>query len=216
MKFSNAVVGTRAERPVSFQIRGTDHAFAIRPLTAAEDALALEYATAYAQDHKAESARPGNPLFDLGYMLHTLALACMDVDSPAASREPFWTNAAEIEGVLGPEDIAFLHARVEAWQAECSPTRSAMSGAELVGHLIKIAEDDSDLPFSQLRPGLASILLRTTARVLLASPELRSQLTSLFGTTANASPPKPQKSARKEKRSSPPASNSSASTASST
>lgn len=183
--------------PVTFDHRGTVHAFALRPLTGGEDGLALSGATEFAKEHKAESAKPGNPLFDLGYMIHSLAFACVDTDSPKDAREPFWRDAEEIRGALGSEDIAFLHARLEAWQFQCSPTRSSMSGPELIGHLIKIAEGEDDLFFSQLRPGLAASLMRTMARALLASPELRSQLTSLYGGTPTDSP---KKSAPKSRR----------------
>jgi hypothetical protein len=184
-------LGTRAERPITFEFRGSSCSFAVRPLTGDEDGRALEGAASFAAERKEPNARPGSPLFDLGLMVHSLALACVDTDSPPEARTPFFTGgAAEILGALGQEDIAFLYARYEAWQAECSPTRTAASGVELVGRLIKIVEDDSDLPFSQLRPGQAWILLRTTAALVLNSPELRSQLTSLFGSpeTSSAKP----------------------------
>ena len=179
MRFSQAELGTRAERPIEFTIKGTPVSFALRPLTGAEEGLALSRATEYAKAKNAAKVEPGNPIFDLGLMVHALAIACVDVDSPAAARAPYFDGGAEqIFANLDTEEIAFLHARYELWQEECSPSKRAQSGAELVAMLVKIVEAEDDLPFVSARPGMLLSLLRITGSLCLRSPELRSQLSS--------------------------------------
>lgn len=190
MKFSSVLLGKRAESVVDLQYRGEALRFALRPLDGTEEAAALERATEFARSRNAASVVPGNPLFDLGLMVHSLALAAIDVDSPAEARQPYFDAGADaVLGAFGPEEIAFLYARYEHQQAECSPTINRMSANEMVGHLIEIAGSDSDLPFVRLRPALQLSLLRFSARQLLSSPAGSSLLSSLSGTTP-IEPPK--------------------------
>ena len=184
MKFSQALLGARAERAVECEIRGVTCAFALRPLTGAEEGVVLERATAYATEKHAAKCEPGNSLFDLGIMLHSLALACVDTESPADKREPYFDGgAAQIADALDTEQIAFLYARFELWQDECSPTVRAQTGEELVRHLVEIVGSDSDLPFARLRLGTLATLVRILGSLALSSAEGRSQLGSLFANT---------------------------------
>ena len=187
MKFSQAELGNRAERAIEFTIKGVPVSFAIRPLTGAEEGLALSRATEYAKSKNATKAEPGNPIFDLGLMVNALALACVDVDSPPEARTLYFDGGAEqIFANLDTEEIAFLHARYELWQEECSPSKKARSGAELIALLVKIVEAEDDLPFVQARPGTLWTLLRITGSLCLSSPGLRSQLGSRSDTTGPA------------------------------
>lgn len=189
MKFSEVRLGTRAERPITFEWHGESCSCAQRPLTGEEEGLALSRATDYAKEQRAVEAKPGNPLFDVGYMANVLALSTIDVDSPAAARELYFKDAAEVLGKLDCELMQFLFARHEAWQQECSPTRAKLPGDQLIATLIRIVEGEDDLPFAQLRPGAQLSLLRTTGALLLNSPEARSRLFSLFGTTTTSPRP---------------------------
>lgn len=198
MKFSEVKQGTRSERPVTLEHRGVTHRFALRPMTGDEEGLALSRATAYAQGQHAIEAKPGNPLFDLGYMANVLAITSVDEDSPPEARQPYFDGgASQILAELGSEDIAYLHARQELFQQECSPTRSRMSGAELTAELVRIVEAEDDRPFSRLRPYAQWTLLRTTGALLLNSPEGRSRLTALFGPLPSSSTSKPQNESAK-------------------
>jgi hypothetical protein len=183
MKFSNVVLGTRAEKSIEMEIRGVVFPFALRPLTGTEEGDALARATEYATEKKAAKVESGNPLFDLALMLESLAIACVDVDSPKDARAPCFSSAREIADALDGEQIAWLYARYEIWQAECSPSKRARTGADLVKLLVDVVEADDDLPFSQARPGDVWNLLRFTGRLVLSSPELRSQATSLYDST---------------------------------
>ena len=187
MKFSTVVLGTRAERPVTVDIRGAACAFALRPLTGTEEAAALAEATEFAKTRRAEQIAPGNALFDLGLMIATLAIACVDPDSPAGARAPFFDGgASQIADALDSEQIAYLYARYELWQADCSPSQRAKSGDELIRLLIDVVEAEDDLPFSRARLADVWKLLRITGALFLTSPEHRSQATSLFA--ANTTP----------------------------
>jgi hypothetical protein len=187
LKFSQAQLGTRAERSVEIDVRGTHHTFALRPLTGTEEGIVLERATEYATAKHAAKVESGNPLFDLGIMLHSLALACVDVDSPEGAREAFWDNgAAQIADSLDTEQIAYLYAIYERWQGECSPTQKAMSAAQMVDTLIGIAGSDGDDSFFDRMPlGILVSCLRITAKLLVTSPEGRSALTSLSDTSTS-------------------------------
>jgi hypothetical protein len=110
------------------------------------------------------------------------------------SRAPYFDNVNQVLSLDG-ELIQYLHARQETWQQECSPTRATLPAGELINTLVKVVEGEDDRFFSGLRPGLQLTLLRITAKLLLDSPEGRSQLTSLFGPTSSneskASPAQP-------------------------
>ena len=182
MKFSNVLLGKRAERPISFEFRGIEHKTATRPLDGMEEGLALARATAYAQEQKALEAKPGTPLFDLGYMANVVALAYVDIDSPEDARVSYFDSVAQVLSLDG-ELLQYLHARQETWQQECSPTKATMPAGELINTLVRIVEREDDLFFAAMRPGLQLSCLRITAKLLLNSPEGRSRLSSLFDPT---------------------------------
>lgn len=184
MRFGDVIAGKRAERPVTFDHRGIEHKTAARPLDGTEESLALARATFFAIEQKALEAKPGNPLFDLGYMANVVALSYVDVDSPVESRAPYFDNVGQVLSLDG-ELIQYLHARQETWQQECSPTRATLPAGELINLLVRVVESDDDRFFSELRPALQLSCLRITAKLLLDSPEGRSQLTSLFAPTSS-------------------------------
>ena len=183
MKFSQVVAGKRAERPITFEFRGVTHTALVRPLDAMEEGQALSRATAYAQEHKALEAKPGNPLFDLGLMSNIVALAYLDPESTENAREHYFDSVAQVMSLDG-ELLQYLHARQEIWQQECSPTKANLAGTELLNALVKLAEDETDSSFLSYRPFTQLTLMRTTAALCLSLPEARSRLISLFDPTS--------------------------------
>lgn len=183
MKFSQVVAGKRAERPITFEFRGVTHTALVRPLDAMEEGQALSRATAYAQEHKALEAKPGNPLFDLGLMSNIVALAYLDPESTENAREHYFDSVAQVMSLDG-ELLQHLHARQEIWQQECSPTKANLAGTELLNALVKLAEDETDSSFLSYRPFTQLTLIRTTAALCLSLPEARSRLISLFDPTS--------------------------------
>lgn len=177
MKFSEAAKGTRAERVVTVDLARGKHTFAIRPLTGNEEAEALAGARDFTKSKGSVDPKPGDPLFELGIAVHTIAIGCVDVDSPETARAPYFDGGApQILGELAREEIAYLYERHAQWQDECSPTVSKLQGGELIAELIRQVEAEDDGPFVRLRPAVRWHLLRTTARLCLSSPELRSEL----------------------------------------
>jgi hypothetical protein len=183
LKFSQVVAGKRAERPITFEFRGVTHTALVRPLDAMEEGQALSRATAYAQEHKALEAKPGNPLFDLGLMSNIVALAYLDPESTENAREHYFDSVAQVMSLDG-ELLQHLHARQEIWQQECSPTKANLAGTELLNALVKLAEDETDSSFLSYRPFTQLTLIRTTAALCLSLPEARSRLISLFDPTS--------------------------------
>ena len=189
MKFSKAKLGKRAELPIEFEHRGEKLVFAFRPLDGEEEATVLERATEFARVRKADECKPGNPLFDYGQMVHSLALAAIDVDSPVEKREPYFDGGeADVLAAFGQEEVAFLYARYDFWQGECSPTRRQMTPKELLTTIIDIARSETDLPFSSMRPSMQLLCLRSMARLLLNSQDLSSLSTSLFNASQTKGP----------------------------
>lgn len=196
MRFSQAQLGIRAERPIEFEIRGAPCSFAIRPLSGSEEASVLSRATEYAKAKGADKAEPGNAIFDLALMMNSLAVACVDTDSPPEARTPFWDGgASQVESNLDTEQITFLYARYELWQSECSPSRGKVSSEELVKLLVEMAGSDGNYDFlARMRLGTLASCLHITAQLLLGSPEGRSALTSLTekSTPNTSAKPSPQ------------------------
>ena len=176
MKFSEVRLGTLAEKPVSFAHREATIKFAFRPLDGVEAAAVHEKATEFARSRKADKCEPGNPIYDYGVMVHSIALAAVDVDSPKDHRELYFDGGVDaVLGAFGQEESAYLYAIYEAWQGECSPTVRQMSSAQMVESLVKLAEDDSSLFFSTLSPAITWRLLRFSASQWLRSHVLSSR-----------------------------------------
>lgn len=176
MKFSQIDRGTRAERIVEVELSRGKAKIALRPLTGMEESQVYAGAREFAKQHHGD-AKPGDPQYELGIAVHTLAVGCLDVDSPPDTRTPFFDGGPEqILTDLAREEIAYLYERHELWQDECSPTVSKLSATDMLAELIKQVEAEDDDPFVRLRPGLRRALFLITARLCLSSPELRSRL----------------------------------------
>lgn len=197
MKFSLLQRGTRAEREVELPGATTPEATAVkmmlRPLTGAEEATVLEEARRFARGRGVDDPKRGDALYDLGAMVHTLALACLDPDSPSSLRAAFFDQGAtQILEHVSRETIAYLYERQEAWQAECSPYRHQMTAAELLDAAKKEAASDDERFFSQLSPATRWSFTHILACVVVNSPEaslLLGSVCAASGPTASASPP---------------------------
>jgi hypothetical protein len=190
VKFSSVLLGKRAEMPVTMEYRGETLSFAVRPLDGNEEALVLERATDFARKRNAATVEPGNPIFDLGVMAHSLAIAAIDIDSPEAARTPYFDGGAEsVLGAFGPEEIGFMFSKYEWWQGECSPTIRQMSSAQLVAKLIEIAGSEADPgPFLRLGSVLQWKLLHFSACLALKQLDPRSLSSSPADTLPTSRP----------------------------
>ncbi len=147
----------------------------LRVLTGIETAECLHKAREFAISKGVASPAAGDPIYDLGIMVHTLAIGCVDPDSPESSRALFFDGGASqiLEG-LDQDRIAFLYARHEIWQDECSPQALRLTTQDAYAHIVKVTVSDDDTVFTQMRPGLAWTLFRFMACQLLSKPEHRS------------------------------------------
>lgn len=207
-KFSQIVKGTRARRrvllplgdaPAMVPALTSDGASVVevspdavpvdlRPLTSGEQAEVLSRAAADAKARGVTDPRDGNPIYDLAEMEHTLALACLDPDSPADAPRPFFDGGVEqirSSPDLGRDRIAFLFAHFQQFQDECSPSLRKVDPAQMVASLDILGGDDDRMAqdfFGSMGLGLRWIYMRTLARLYRTSPT-----PSLPSTSASAS-----------------------------
>ena len=173
MKFSSLSLGSRAER--SIELPGLSHdgkpvTLLLRPLTGIEESDVLRRGFEFAIQEGNPKPVPGEQLYDLGVMAHTLAVGCLDPDSPADGRTPFFDGGVDqILKKLGRETIHFLYQRHELWQDECSPYVRNMTADELMTTVQEVATSEGEGPFLRMSPATRWIFMRTTARLLLAS-----------------------------------------------
>ena len=183
MKFSALSKGTRAVRRVVVpgltkeNEDGTQSPveLGIRPLTGAEYADAVSQAKAYAKAHGAESAAPGDALYDMAMMAHTLVVGALDVDSPEADPKPFFDSGAEpLLAHLGIETIAYLYEQHELWQSECSPYAHKLTPDELVEQVREVTGPQGERSFMRMSPAMRWIFTHSLAVQFLSSLERKS------------------------------------------
>lgn len=194
MKFSTIAQGTRAERIVDLpgykKEDGSPIRLALRPLTGAEEQRVLESALTDAKKGGSAEPKPGDQLYDLAIMAHTLALGCLDVDSPVTARAPFFDQgAAHLLENLHVETITYLFERHDQWQSECSPYVRQMSLDALLSKAREVASPEGEAAFTGMSPGMRWVFARSMAALLVTSPELSALFTSSSSTTDATTPP---------------------------
>lgn len=160
MKFSSLGKGQRARKPFALPMPdGTTVEVALVPLLSAQDAEIATRAREYAlsQGGKPED---GDPHYEIGMRVHTIALAVIDKDSPLDKPEPFFDGgAAQIldpDNGLDRDRIALLFEAQHAVQDEHAPRRGKMTYAEYLENVLTHAEleEGDDLPFERWRPSM--------------------------------------------------------------
>src|SRR4051812_6340335 len=128
--FSSILLGTRATTRVLLPLPGVAEPVpvAVRPLSGTEEGAVLERARAYAVAKGVADPKDGDRLYDLGLMVHVLAIACVDVDDP--TRPFFDKGAQQVLDNLDADRIALLYEAQQVWQEECSPRKSKMNPGE--------------------------------------------------------------------------------------
>lgn len=185
-KYSAMVLGTRAERKIDFP--GTETKLAVRPLTGLEVSAAYEKAAEYAK--ATEGA-----LFGMAQMAASIAIACLDIDSPPNARLPFFDGGFQQAMGLDYEVIAYLYEHLASWQAHCSPYATKVPFSELMALVDAEVESDDDSFFLQLAPVTRWSFTHTLACLCASLPEARlllSSLTSNGGETLSEKPWRPK------------------------
>lgn len=156
----------------------------LRVLTGAEESLVLQKARAYAIERGVESPKDGEPLYELAKMAETLALGVLDHESAEDAPRVFFDGGApQVLDAVDGDRIAFLYARWELWQGECSPRIGTMSGEQFYSQMVKVTVSDDDLPFLQMSPASQWVFVRTLGALCLSSPEVSGRFTSVFSDT---------------------------------
>jgi hypothetical protein len=140
--------------------------------------VVLAYATKYAQSKGAEP-KSGVEAYDYGKAVATIAIACVDPDSPLDNLSPFFgtsdkpTFEERVLDVLsnkaiGRDTILFLAECQDVWQEECSPQPGSGERTPEQYHQM-IAEVVTEGPLGFLRLNASSRLkfLHFTACLLL-------------------------------------------------
>lgn len=176
--FSLIVQGSRARKRVeSTTIAGQPFACDLRAVVGVDDAVIFAEARAFAKARGVAEPKEGDPLYDLGLAVHTLAVACVDPDSPTdAPRVFFDGGAAQILEYLDRDRILYIYETLTAWQSTFSPRQQAQSWPEYVASVYVLASEEAgaDDPFVNWSPALRASWARTTARLLMASQGLKS------------------------------------------
>lgn len=187
-KFSTVVQGMRARKPIKLPLPGAQVDsesgewlgptvdLDVRAIREDEHTDVLAQAFAFARKHGLQEPGDGDPLYEQGKMLHTMAIACIDRESPKDAPAPFfdggWEQIHKSE-VMTPEVVNYLYLQQQMFQDEVSPLLKGMTPNEFMAAAIKTAGGDLSF-FVNSRPGMQWSFLRTMARQLLALQSLNS------------------------------------------
>lgn len=167
----------------------------LRPLTSGEQAEVLARARADALARGVQDPRPGNPIYDLAEMEHTLLLCCIDPDSPSEAPRALFASIEEIRSdpALGSDRVVYLFELFQQYQDECSPQRRHLTLDEAMAAMLLLGgeEEEARRFFESLGPGLRWICMRTLALQLRISPTLSSASGSPSAARPSGSPTSP-------------------------
>lgn len=188
-KFSTVVAGARARKRIQLPLPGA-HVDAetgdwvgptaeldVRALRDDEHTDVLREALGFARKRGLEKPEDGDALYERGKMLHTLAIACIDHESPPDNPQPYFDNGWEQihkSDLMTPEVIGYLYLQQQVFQDEVSPLRKDMSPAEFYAAAISTAGGNMAF-FVNSRPGVQWNFLRTLASQLVVSLAASSQ-----------------------------------------
>lgn len=191
-KFSSIVAGPRARKRVVLPLPGAacdgetgkwdgpTVDVDVRTVRADEHDKVLASARRYAIENGVAEPSDGDELFERGRILHTLAIACVDVDSPVDAPAPFFDGGVEqilSSESLTPEVLAYLYEQQAIFQDESSPLMKTQSPVEFTAALMATAEGDMSF-FVYSRPGLRWSFTHTMAKLLAESMKRASRSSS--------------------------------------
>jgi len=177
--------GVRARKRIELPMMdGSVVACDVVPLLSSGDAEILAGARAFAIARGVAEPKDGEPLYELGRWVHTIALGCVDPDSPAHAPQPFFDGG--VEQILDPKDgldrdrIALLYVEQELWQDQCAPSPKGMGAGEFLAQVLAHAgvPEGADLPLRRWRPVMQQSFVHTMARQLASLLQLKSLIGS--------------------------------------
>ena len=191
-KFADVCAGIRARKPILLPLPGAQIDSAtgewvaeegktvpldIRALREDEYQDVLTFAMKWAKKHGLESPEDGDPLYERAKMIQTLALTCIDKDSPKNAPAPFFDGGFEqirTSEIMTPEVIGYLYLQQQLWQDEISPLKKDMTPAEFLAAAVETAKGNMAF-FVNSRPGALWNFTRTLASQLVSSLASSSQ-----------------------------------------
>ena len=145
-------------------------------LSAEEESRALADAVKFAKGLGIEDPKPDTPLYDLGLMIHTILIGCVDHDSPMDAPAPFFKSAEQVRQGLDRERIAYLYTLQQVWQEDVSPTRKRFDDNRLLELVIDAADEEDPLRFfEKLPPATLARCFRSLAKQHLTLLRARLQ-----------------------------------------
>lgn len=152
----------------------------LRALNEAEYETVLEEARKFARKRGLESPESGDDLYERGKIVHTLAIACIDRDSPEEDPKPFfdgklkdgsivpaWQQIQQSE-ILTPEVLGYLYEHQQLLQEDVAPMKKELTPAELMAGALATARGNMGF-FVGLRPGTRWSFVRILANRFIDS-----------------------------------------------
>jgi hypothetical protein len=143
------------------------------------EAMVLQGAREYAKQRGGEG-KEGEPLYELGHMVHTIALAIVDVDVKDKD-EPFFESVDEVlrSHELGRDGIVYLYHAQKAFQQKVAPGRKiGETPAQYIELVMKTAEAETTDFFDALELASQQSYVLFTAKMLRDLLTLKSLTSS--------------------------------------
>jgi hypothetical protein len=200
--FTDILRGAKARKPVAFPRPSITAALLskepteevlvdLMPISGEEEAVVLTRARAFAVERGVADPKPGDPIYDLGLMVETLAVGCIDHESPPDAPARFFASAEEIRSFLDRERIVYLYELHALWQDELAPLGRTLSEDEYYKAVLKLADaEDPSLPFAMYRPAILGNFMLSMARQLRDLVLVKSPLGSSSSSDTTSEPSK--------------------------
>lgn len=192
MKFSDLLLGKRAERTVDLPLIQDDNEEAtpvkvvIVPTDGVESSDIASFAAEYAKSKGTPNAKDGDPLYDMGAIIRTLALTVLDAESTEKPKAKFFDEGnAQVE-TLPRETLVYLFERQQEWESEVSPGCKEIDLPQFMTAIRALAKAEDDRFFTGLLPGIRWSLSHFMAVLLVSVLEGKSLpglLSDLFPTS---------------------------------
>lgn len=182
-KFSDVATGTKKRQPTLLPLPGAQFdaeknewvgptdPLDLRPLHEEEHLDVLAGALAFARKRGLDKPEDGDDLYEHGKMVHTLALACVDRDSPKDAPAPYFDGGVEQilkSEIMTPEVVGHLYLQQQLLQDEVSPLKKDLTPGEFLAAAITTAKGNMSF-FVNSRPGTLWSFVRTLASQHVAS-----------------------------------------------
>lgn len=182
-RFSKVIAGTRARvegtlplpgasiDPDTGKWEGRTERIHLRALNDNEHSDVLRDALAFAKSNGVENPEDGDPLYEQGKWIHTIARACIDPESPEDNPQRYFDGGADQihqSEILTPEIIAYVFEQQRVHQDDVNPLTKTFTTEDYEKAIKQVAGGNLGF-FVSMRRGLQWTFTRTLASQLLAS-----------------------------------------------